>query len=112
MYISSTFPAFLSFGLLASGLVVRDIAEDVDAETLNPKTIPQTIRRLGRGENKFKKQWKNDLDTKINQIEEDLRNGDTNKVTRAVWQKNTGQAFLHETMHLDVVGQPHSKSNT
>ncbi|KAH5711875.1 hypothetical protein HBI64_042700 [Parastagonospora nodorum] len=268
MHVSSTFPALLSFGLLASGLVVRDIAEDVDAETLNPKTIPQTIRRLGRGENKFKKQWKtapasctdlvhpseqcikdmqaqphtndviafsggelkldnnhkcsdtqfgqfqtaawdalqlgsymgapdpknykdavtwrtwmgpnypdyskrivdnfnrvvdfegrkkfdiyvtcsdpknycniqkdgkniggyayavkgwfgymyyyiaacapfftmDDLDTKINQIEKDLRNGNLNSATRAVWQKNIGQVFLHEMMHLDVVGQPH-----
>jgi hypothetical protein len=51
------------------------------------------------------------LEDKIEEIEKDLRDKNTNSATRAVWQKNTGQAFLHEMMHLNVVGQPHSESN-
>jgi hypothetical protein len=43
---------------------------------------------------------------KIDQIEEELANGSTEKARKAEWQKNTGQMFL---MHLDSVGQPHSK---
>jgi hypothetical protein len=49
------------------------------------------------------------LGDKIEMIENDLRNGNTDTATQAVWQKNTGQVFLHEMMHLDVIGQPHSK---
>ncbi|KAF1828326.1 hypothetical protein BDW02DRAFT_246703 [Decorospora gaudefroyi] len=52
------------------------------------------------------------LDDKIQEIERDLRNGDTKTATRSVWQKNTGQAFLHEMMHLNVVGQPHINDET
>jgi hypothetical protein len=49
------------------------------------------------------------LGDKIEMIENDLRNGNTDTATQAVWQKNTGQVFLHEMMHLYVSGQPHSK---
>lgn len=46
---------------------------------------------------------------KIDQIEEELSRGITEKASLARWQKSTGQMFLHEMMHLDSVGQPHSK---
>jgi hypothetical protein len=49
------------------------------------------------------------LEDKIEEIERDLRDQNTNSATRAVWQKSSGQAFLHEMMHLEVIGQPHSK---
>jgi hypothetical protein len=52
------------------------------------------------------------LEEKIQEVEKDLANKNTNTATRAVWQKNTGQAFLHEMMHLPVVGQPDGKSMT
>jgi hypothetical protein len=52
------------------------------------------------------------LEDKIEEIEKDLRDKNINSATRAVWQKNSGQAFLHEMMHLNVVGQPHSKSKS
>lgn len=42
-------------------------------------------------------------------IEEALARGDTTYAEIADWQKNKGQYFLHEMMHLDAVGQPHSK---
>ncbi|OAL45486.1 hypothetical protein IQ07DRAFT_648187 [Pyrenochaeta sp. DS3sAY3a] len=47
-----------------------------------------------------------DLMYKIDQIEEELSEGITEKATLARWQKNTGQMFLHEMMHLDSVGTP------
>jgi hypothetical protein len=50
-----------------------------------------------------------DLMYKIDQIEEELADGHTEKASTATWQKNTGQVFLHEMMHLGSVGQPHSK---
>lgn len=50
-----------------------------------------------------------DLMYKIDQIEEELANGNTEKARKAEWQKSTGLMFLHEMMHLDSVDQPHSK---
>ncbi|KAJ8118877.1 hypothetical protein OPT61_g212 [Boeremia exigua] len=48
-----------------------------------------------------------DLMYKINQVEDALLNGDSKMARRADWQKNSGQIFLHEMMHLEAVGQPH-----
>jgi hypothetical protein len=49
------------------------------------------------------------LQDKINQIEYDFSKGETKTAKQVEWQKNTGQGFLHEMMHLDAVGKPHSK---
>ncbi|KAF2259767.1 hypothetical protein CC78DRAFT_585532 [Lojkania enalia] len=38
---------------------------------------------------------------KIDQIEEELTNGNTEKERKAEWQKNAGQMILHKMMHLD-----------
>jgi len=51
-----------------------------------------------------------DLEYKIKQIEDELAKGETKMASKAEWQKNTGQMFLHEMMHLNSTGQPHSKS--
>ncbi|PVH93640.1 hypothetical protein DM02DRAFT_695367 [Periconia macrospinosa] len=48
-----------------------------------------------------------DLEYKITQIEEELAKGETEKASTAEWQRNTGQMFLHEMMHLNSTGQPH-----
>jgi hypothetical protein len=54
--------------------------------------------------------WQSDdLMYKTDQIEEELAKGNIEKANQAVWQKSSGQTFLHEMMHLDSVGQPHSK---
>ncbi|KAF3810368.1 hypothetical protein GCG54_00000413 [Colletotrichum gloeosporioides] len=47
------------------------------------------------------------LEGKFEMIEEALARGDTTYAEIADWQKNKGQYFLHEMMHLDAVGQPH-----
>ncbi|RAR16231.1 Metalloproteases (zincins), catalytic [Stemphylium lycopersici] len=47
-----------------------------------------------------------DLMAKIDQIENQLNEGDTEMAKQAVWQKNSGHMFLHEMMHLGSVGQP------
>jgi hypothetical protein len=49
------------------------------------------------------------LEDKIEEIERDLRDQNTNSATRAIWQKSTGQTFLHEMMHLEAIGQPKSE---
>ncbi|KAH9882337.1 hypothetical protein J1614_000573 [Plenodomus biglobosus] len=48
-----------------------------------------------------------DLMGKIDLIEKEMAEGNPQKAQEAVWQKNTGQMFLHEMMHLDSVGNPH-----
>jgi len=50
------------------------------------------------------------LDTQLQQREAELAAGDTSKVTDMRYLKSTGQFFLHEMMHTQLVGQPHSKS--
>ncbi|KAI8933116.1 hypothetical protein NX059_009759 [Plenodomus lindquistii] len=50
-----------------------------------------------------------DLMYKIDQIEDEMAAGKTEMATKAEWQKNTGQMFLHEMMHLNSTGQPHVK---
>lgn len=52
-----------------------------------------------------------DLMYKIDQIEKELAEGKTEKAADATWHINTGQMFLHEMMHLNATGKPHSKSN-
>lgn len=49
------------------------------------------------------------MEERITAIEADLARGENKSATSADWQKHTGQAFLHEMMHLDAVGKPHSK---
>lgn len=49
------------------------------------------------------------LEEKFEMIGKALARGDTTYAEIADWQKNKGQYFLHEMMHLDAVGQPHSK---
>ena len=49
------------------------------------------------------------LESKQELIEEQLAKGETKYASEAEWQKNTGQYLLHEMMHLNTVGQPHSK---
>ncbi|KAF9775222.1 hypothetical protein IL306_006696 [Fusarium sp. DS 682] len=48
-----------------------------------------------------------DLEEKTEFIEQQLQEGNTKYAEGAVWQKNMGQFFLHEMMHLDSVGKPH-----
>ncbi|KAF2850713.1 hypothetical protein T440DRAFT_396568 [Plenodomus tracheiphilus IPT5] len=48
-----------------------------------------------------------DLMGKIDLIEKEMAEGNPQKAQEAVWQKSTGQMFLHEMMHLDSVGTPH-----
>jgi hypothetical protein len=50
-----------------------------------------------------------DLMGKIDLIEKEMAQGNPQKAQEAVWQKSTGQMFLHEMMHLNSVGDPHSK---
>jgi hypothetical protein len=50
-----------------------------------------------------------DLEEKTEIIEDQLQRGDSKYAREAVWQKNMGQFFLHEMMHLHSVGDPHSK---
>ncbi|KAF4497527.1 Metalloproteases (zincins), catalytic [Fusarium agapanthi] len=50
-----------------------------------------------------------DLEEKTEFIEEQIQNGNTKYAQEAIWQKNMGQYFLHEMMHLDSVGKPHVK---
>jgi hypothetical protein len=50
------------------------------------------------------------LDTQLQQREAELAAGGTSKVTDMRYLKSTGQFFLHEMMHTQLVGQPHSKS--
>ena len=47
------------------------------------------------------------LEEKFEFIEEQLKNGNKDYAASADWHKNRGQYFLHEMMHLDIVGQPH-----
>ncbi|KAM0342062.1 hypothetical protein ACHAPU_009790 [Fusarium lateritium] len=47
-----------------------------------------------------------DLEEKTELIEDQLQRGDAKYAQEAVWQKNMGQFFLHEMMHLESVGQP------
>lgn len=49
-----------------------------------------------------------DLEHKINEIESDIAKGNPKTSQLAEWQKNQGQMFLHEMMHLDSVGKPHN----
>ena len=48
------------------------------------------------------------LEEKITFIEDALRKGEPKYAEEAAWQKNSGQFFLHEMMHLDSVGTTHS----
>jgi hypothetical protein len=52
------------------------------------------------------------FEVKFEQIEQGLASGETKYAREAEWQKNTGQYFLHEMMHLNATttGQPHSES--
>jgi hypothetical protein len=49
------------------------------------------------------------LEEKFEMIEKGLASGETKYAEQAEWQKNKGQFFLHEMMHLEAVGDPHSK---
>ena len=49
------------------------------------------------------------LDTLFVERDKEVAGGDTSKVTDMDWMKSTGQFFLHEMMHTDLIGQPHSK---
>lgn len=49
------------------------------------------------------------LKVKLGITEADLRIGNTKYAKEAVYQKHLGLYFLHEMMHLDSVGIPHSK---
>jgi hypothetical protein len=48
------------------------------------------------------------LDTKMSDVEDDLRRGSTTMATDMAWLRTTGQFFLHEMMHLQLVynGEP------
>lgn len=50
-----------------------------------------------------------DLETKMLFVEDELQKGNPKYAQEAQWQKSQGQFFLHEMMHLDVIGNPHSK---
>ncbi|KAH7080719.1 hypothetical protein FB567DRAFT_448489 [Paraphoma chrysanthemicola] len=50
-----------------------------------------------------------DLMGKIDLIEKEMQEGNPQKAQQAVWQKSTGQMFLHEMMHLESVGNPKIK---
>lgn len=52
------------------------------------------------------------LDQKLQEIQDRLKGGDESWARQADWQKNMGQFFLHEVMHLDGTskGRPHSMS--
>ncbi|MCJ1297317.1 hypothetical protein MMC08_000103 [Hypocenomyce scalaris] len=47
------------------------------------------------------------LATQLETHEEELAHGDTSKVVDMQYLKSTGQFFLHEMMHTQLVGQPH-----
>lgn len=51
-----------------------------------------------------------DLETKMLFVEDELQKGNPKYAQEAQWQKSQGQFFLHEMMHLDVIGNPHSKT--
>ncbi|KAI9830702.1 MAG: hypothetical protein M1826_004531 [Phylliscum demangeonii] len=46
------------------------------------------------------------LDQKIDELEKDLAAGNTKSSSDARYQKTMGQFFLHEMMHLDLIGKP------
>ncbi|KEZ44680.1 hypothetical protein SAPIO_CDS2756 [Scedosporium apiospermum] len=46
------------------------------------------------------------LEEKFEMIEKGLASGETKYAEQAEWQKNKGQFFLHEMMHLKAVGDP------
>lgn len=48
------------------------------------------------------------LEEKITFVEDALQRGELKYAEGAEWQKNSGQYFLHEMMHLDSIGIPHS----
>jgi hypothetical protein len=48
------------------------------------------------------------LEEKIASVEDGIQRGDLKYAREALWQKNIGQFFLHEMMHLKAVGQPDS----
>ncbi|KAJ9635949.1 hypothetical protein H2199_008303 [Coniosporium tulheliwenetii] len=47
------------------------------------------------------------LEEKITFVEDALQRGELKYAEGAEWQKNSGQYFLHEMMHLDSIGIPH-----
>lgn len=49
------------------------------------------------------------LDQKFEEIEKKLADGFTKEASDARYLRSTGQFFLHEMMHLDLIGDPHSK---
>ena len=53
-----------------------------------------------------------DLNDRFADVENDISNGRTNTASDMAWLKSTGQFFLHEMMHLNLVSgkEPHSKS--
>jgi hypothetical protein len=51
----------------------------------------------------------NTLKTLIVQIEQEFAKDEHMMASKAAWQKSTGQMFLHEMMHLNSVGTPHSQ---
>lgn len=50
------------------------------------------------------------LETKFEFIENEMERGDYSKAKDMEWLKNTGMFFLHEMMHTDLIGKPHSTS--
>jgi hypothetical protein len=62
-----SFSALLSFGLLASGAVIRDLGDDPEAA--NPKTPPQSLNRPAlKGENIYKNGFKTAPDSCTNLV--------------------------------------------
>ena len=49
------------------------------------------------------------LEDKTWEVEEQIHKGDLKYAQQAGYQKNQGQYFLHEMIHLEAVGDPHSK---
>jgi hypothetical protein len=68
MHFSHSIPFLLSFGLLASGAVIRDLGDD--PESANPKTPPQSLNRpvTLKGENIYKAGFKTAPDSCTNLV--------------------------------------------
>lgn len=49
------------------------------------------------------------LEEKTIEIENAMQRGELRYAQEGEWQKNSGQFFLHEMMHLNSTGKPHSK---
>ncbi|KAI9747701.1 MAG: hypothetical protein M4579_007409, partial [Chaenotheca gracillima] len=47
------------------------------------------------------------LETQVKARREELARGDTSRVTDMRYLQTTGQYFLHEMMHTDLIGKPH-----